>query len=515
MKKVVTSAEMRDIDKKTIKGLGIPGSVLMERAGLTVADVALKLLEKSRGNSVTIFCGKGNNGGDGFVAARELYRNSINVEVILFAEKNEIKGDALLNLNIWENLGQKIKYITNPEQLSYLKINTEIVIDALLGTGIKGKVCGILGDAIKFINQLNKPTLAIDMPSGLNADNGTFEGDCIKAVATVTMGLVKRGLILPPGKEYAGDVYIADIGFPKFVVDEKNIKVNILNDTDIKDFLPPRELNTHKGNYGKVFCLVGAAGYTGAAYMTCESMMKTGAGLVILGIPESINTIMEIKLTEAMTVPLPETDEKTLSIKGMDEIMSKIDWADMLVLGPGISRNEETQKLIVEILKKIDKPTIIDADGLYPFKDCLEVLKNTKAELVITPHDGEFARLFGVKISDIYDDRIKIVREKRKLINGTILLKGTSTITVTPDDEVFVNLTGNPGMASGGVGDILTGIIGGLAAQGIKLPKACAIGAFIHGYIGDVAAEEKGERPLTATDFINRIPAVFKKLNIS
>ncbi|MFC1725326.1 NAD(P)H-hydrate dehydratase [candidate division KSB1 bacterium] len=514
MKNVVTSAEMRSIDKSTIEGLGIPGPVLMERAGIAVTNTVLKFLEVYGGNRVAIFCGKGNNGGDGFVAARELFRNNVNIEVFLFASKDEIKGDARLNLDIYEKLGLEINYITDPDELKDMKIKSDIVVDALLGTGVKGKVEGILGRAIQFINDSYKPVIAVDIPSGLNADTGTFEGDCIKAEVTITMGLVKRGLILPPGKECSGEIFVADIGFPDSVIEEKNITVKILEEDDIVKYIPPRHLDVHKGDFGKIFVLAGSAGYTGAAYMACESMMKTGAGLVVLGIPESLNTIMETKLTETMTVPLPETAEKSLSLKGLEQILSRIEWADIFVLGPGISRNKETQKLILEIFKNIEKPTIIDADGLYPFKDNLDLLKNFKSELLITPHEGEFSRLFGLESEMIYHDRIEILREKRKYLNCTILLKGTTTITAVPGNEAIVNLTGNPGMASGGTGDVLTGIIAGLAAQNVSFPRSAAVGAFIHGFTGDLGAEELGELPLNATDLISYIPQILQKLNV-
>ena len=512
MRKVVTSAEMREIDSRTIDGLGVPGPILMERAGIAVTDVALKILEVHGGNHVAIFCGKGNNGGDGFVVAREMLRNNIAVDVYVFALKNEIKGDALLNLNILEKFGFEVNYVKDIGELNPLEIEADLIIDALLGTGIKGKVTGILGDAIRFINDLYKPVLAVDIPSGINADTGTFEGECVRADFTVTMGLVKRGLLVPPGKEYSGEIFVADIGFPDFVVKEKNINVNILEEKDIKKLIHPRNLDVHKGDFGKIFCLAGSAGYTGAAYMACESMVKTGAGLVVLGIPQSLNCALETKLTETMTVPLPETETQTFSLDALDEILERIKWADIFVLGPGISRNEETQKLILEIMKKVEIPSIIDADGLFPFKGNVDILKRTKAEVIITPHEGEFSRLFNVDREEIYYDRIEMVRSKQKLINGTILLKGTSTIIITPDEKIFINVTGNPGMSSGGTGDVLTGIIAGLAAQKIDFGISAAAGAFIHGLTGDLAAEEMTEYPVTATDLIGKIPEVYKRL---
>lgn len=512
MKKVVTSEEMREIDTRTIKELGLPGPILMERAGIAVTDVALKILEVHGGNHAAIFCGKGNNGGDGFVVAREMLRSNIAVDVYVFAPKKEIKGDALLNLNALVKLGLEVKYVNNIDELDHLTIEADIIIDALLGTGIKGKVTGILGEAIRFINDLYKPVLSIDLPSGINADTGTFEGECVKADFTVTMGLVKRGLVIPPGKEYSGEVFVADIGFPDFVVSEKNINVNILEERDIRNLIPLRHLDVHKGDFGKIFCLAGSAGFTGAAYMACESMVKTGAGLVVLGIPKSLNCAMEAKLTETMTVPLPETEAQSFSFKALDEILERIKWADIFVLGPGISRNEETQKLILEVVKKTDIPTIIDADGLFPFKNNLDILKNTKAQIIITPHEGEFSRIFKVGRGEIYYDRIEIMLSKQKMINGTILLKGTATVIASPDEKIFINVTGNPGMASGGTGDVLTGIIAGLAAQKIDFALSAAAGAYIHGLAGDLAAEEMTEYPVTATDLIHKIPEVYKRL---
>ncbi len=506
MEKIVTAKEMRNIDKRTIDGIGIPGVVLMEKAGLKVAEVVKDYLKEIDGNSVIIFCGKGNNGGDGYVAARELFNKGYEVRVFIFSEKEGIKGDALTNLNIAENIGIEIEYITSEEWFTGAIIEGNIVIDALLGTGISGEVYGIIGKAIDLINELDIPVLSVDIPSGLNSDTGQFEGHCVEAAKTVTMGLKKKGLVISPGREIAGEVILADIGYPDEAVNSENISLNSLSDFDILCLLPKRRVNCNKTECGKVFILSGSKGMTGAAALTSLGVLRAGAGLAVLGIPKSLNPILEEKLTEVITHPLPETGNYTLSIKAKNEILDRLSWADVFAIGPGISRNPETLELVLSILPEVRIPMIIDADALFPLSKDREIFSRINSDVIITPHEGEFSRLMDWKIEEVLKDRIESTKRAALILKINVLLKGSPTIISKPDEKTFLITTGNPGMASGGVGDVLTGVIAGLAAQGLPLSEAGIVGAYLHGKAGDIAKEEKGEMGLIASDILECIP---------
>jgi NAD(P)H-hydrate epimerase len=520
MEKIVNSYEMRNIDKITIQEVGIPGIVLMERAGLTIVDTAIKFLEEKNGNKIIIFCGKGNNGGDGLVTARELHNKGYKVNVYIFAGRDEIGGDALTNLKTAENMGVNIEYVVSDNWFDNVSLQGDVIIDALLGTGISGKVYGIIGRAIDLINNFNIPVISVDVPSGLNSDTGQYDGSCIRAIKTVTMGLKKKGLVVSPGREMAGDIVVADIGIPKEVINKENILLNIPQDSDILYLLPKRKRNCNKTDCGKVLIVSGSRGMTGAATLTSLSVLRSGAGLAVLGIPESVNQILEEKATEVITFPLPETPDGTLSIKALDKIMEKLEWADVLAIGPGISRNPETLQLVINLLPEVRIPMIIDADALFPFSGKSEFFLNVKSDVIITPHEGEFSRLMKWDIEEVLKDRIESAKRSASILKINVLLKGSPTIVSHPEGETFLIPTGNPGMASGGVGDVLTGIIAGLTAQGLNTFNAGLVGAYIHGRAGDIAKKEKGEMGLIASDVLESIPYAIesiktsKKLNI-
>ncbi|MFC1562457.1 NAD(P)H-hydrate dehydratase [candidate division KSB1 bacterium] len=506
MEKVVTAKEMRNIDKRAITEIGIPGVVLMERAGLKVAEVVFNFLEEINGNRVVIFCGKGNNGGDGYVAARELFNKGFDVNVYIFGEKLKIKGDALTNLNIAESIGINIEYITSEEWFIQAFIEGDVIIDALLGTGVSGEIYGTVGKAIELINELSIPVISVDIPSGLNSDTGQFEGNCVEAIKTVTMGLKKRGLVVSPGRGLAGEIIVADIGFGGEVISKEEISLNVPEDFDVLCILPKRRVNCNKTECGKVFILSGSRGMTGAAALTSLSVLRAGAGLAVLGVPESLNAIMEEKLTEVITHPLPETEGISFSIKARGEILERLNWADVFAVGPGLSRNSETLELVLSILPEVSIPTVIDADALFALSGKGEIFSRIKSDVIITPHEGEFSRLMGWKIEEVLRDRIESAKRAASILKVNVLLKGSPTILSKPDGDTFLIGTGNPGMASGGVGDVLTGVIAGLAAQGLSLIDAGITGAYLHGKAGDIAKEEKGEMGLIASDVLEFIP---------
>ncbi len=515
MKWVVTSEEMRNIDTRAITKIGIPGTTLMERAGLQVIDTVLDITGAVTNKNIYIFCGKGNNGGDGLVIARELKRLGANLRIFVIGKRTDLKGDPALNYNILRKMGLKIEHINSQSSLNQIDTGADIVIDALLGTGIKGEVKGLLGEAIKKINSLQAFVVSVDLPSGLNADNGLYVNECINADLTVTMGLLKRGLLLHPGKTKAGVVEVADIGFPEKAVSPEKVNTFLIDDTDIQLFLPRRLPFYYKGDCGRILIIGGAPGMTGAPCLTAEAALRSGAGMTLLGIPEGLNSIIESKLTETMTLPLPENEDGMLSLKAEDKILDTMAWADVLAIGPGIGRSDDTINLILSLLKKVDTPIVLDADALYALSKNTSILRSRVFETVITPHLGEFCRLIqNIDVPEVEVDRIEVIRKYAKNFRSTIVLKGAPTLTAADSGEVYINSTGNAGMATAGSGDVLTGIIAGLIGQGLESVTAGLTGSYLHGAAGDLASEELGQHGVIAGDLIDFLPYAFDEVSL-
>ncbi|MCK4353376.1 NAD(P)H-hydrate dehydratase [candidate division WOR-3 bacterium] len=511
--KLVTPEEMKKIDEKAIKGLGISGAVLMENAGLGLFEIIQEEAEQIKGLKVGIICGKGNNGGDGFVLARHLLNNGADIGVFLLGKIQEIKGDACLNLDILLKSGFEIKELKTKKDILMFEqecLKSDLLVDAIFGTGFKGKVKGIAENVINIMNKIDIPVLAIDVPSGLNAQDGSIEGVCIKADFTGTMCLPKSGLFLYPGKDYAGDVYVIDIGVPPKLWE--NINLELLEAPELINLLPERPGNSHKGTFGKVFIVAGSRGMTGAAALTSLSALKIGAGLVRLGIPESLNPILEQKVTEVITVPLAETKDGTLSVNALNKIIKEIKEATVVAIGPGLSTHVETKMLVQKLVPEISVPLVIDADGINNLT--LETFKKIKAPLIITPHPGELSKLIGLTVSDIQHKRIDIAFQFAKKLGVTFILKGAPTIIASKDIK-YLNPVYNSGLASAGSGDVLTGIIAGLLAQGLSLIDSARLGVYIHGLSGEIAAEKLTEYSTIAGDIMNAIPEAIKKLKKS
>jgi len=524
--KLVSSEQMRNIDKKTIEGAKIPGLELMEKAGRGSAEVALKMLGKNaQDKKVVIFCGRGNNGGDGFVVGRYLFEWGAEVIFYLLGEKEKIMGDAEINLKKAIKMGLPIKEVLNIDDLPK-KIEADLIVDAIFGTGFKGEIIGLDAEAINSINGSRVQrfngleVLSIDVPSGLNADTGEISNVCVKADRTATMGLPKIGHFFHPGKDYSGEVTVIDIGVPQEIIDEKKINLNVITKEEVKELLPERPGDAYKGNCGRVVLIAGSTGLTGAAALASLSCLRVGAGMAILGIPKSLNEIMEIKLTEVMTKPLPDVRKKgALALRGLGEIMQILKWGDCVALGPGLGQHFETVELVKRLVIKIELPMVIDADGLNAIAKDSTILNQAKAPLILTPHIGELSRLINVPIEEIAKDRIRYALESAKRFNCVMVFKGAPTIVAEPKGEAFVNSTGNAGMATAGSGDVLTGIIVGLLAQMLFDEKrkdednkmnimldAATCGVFIHGLAGDLAKEEKGEMGMIAGDIMEKIP---------
>ena len=512
--KIVTSQQMREIDRKAIEENNLSGLILMENAGLRIFQSLKNIYPDLRLKKIIIFAGSGNNGGDGFVVARHLYNYGVKAKVFLLAPFNKIKGEAGENLNTINKIGvELIEAETRKlEEIQKTIQNSDLIIDAILGTGLQGKVTGLKAKIIDLINIANKEVIAIDVPSGLDADTGKIKGPCIKATHTITLALPKIGLLIFPGASYAGRVTVEDIGIPSYLLKNNKIKTNMITREIVKSFLPFRATYSHKGSFGKVLILAGSVGMTGAAYLASEAAIRSGAGIVVLGIPRSLNPIMEVKLTEVITLPLAETEKKSLGEEAEETISKLVKNYSALGIGPGISRELETQRLAKKIIEKSNIPLVVDADAIYALSEDLAILEKTKTPLVITPHPGEMAKLVNKDVDYILNNQLDITREIAQKYGIVVVLKGARTIISNKEGEVYINIGDNSGMATGGSGDVLTGIICSLIAQGADTFSAAIAGVYIHSLAGDLARDLKGERGMIASDILSQVPQAFLKL---
>ncbi|RKX17022.1 MAG: bifunctional ADP-dependent NAD(P)H-hydrate dehydratase/NAD(P)H-hydrate epimerase [Candidatus Zixiibacteriota bacterium] len=508
--KICTPKQMREIDRKAIKGMGIPGLELMENAGKGAFEMIVDYYGPVEGNRIIIACGKGNNGGDGLVVARYLKENGAHVEVILLCKKDTPKGDAVINLKKAEKLDIPIKEVLNPEQF-HIPDDTWLFVDAIFGTGFTGDIHPPYDKIIDKINDLDIPIVSIDCPSGLDSATGKVSTPTVKADLTVTFGLPKIGQVLYPGKSYCGSLEVIDIGFPAGL--DNDINTHFITKDDAFLLLPLRKPDAHKGDYGKLFVLAGSTGLTGAASMASMAALKCGTGLVVLGCPATLNSILETKLTEVMTKPLPDVKKQgCFALRGMGEIRQQIEWADSVAIGPGIGTHHETVELVKRLATQIEKPMVIDADGLNNLAKAPETLKRHKGPLVISPHPGEFSRLTSINIDKIVDNRIKLAASFASEHNLTIILKGAPSIIAAPSGVVYINSSGNEGMATAGSGDVLTGLIGGFLAQGLSSEHSAILATYVHGLAGDIAGEIYGGRGTIAGDILDCVPEALLEL---
>ncbi len=511
--KVATAEQMQELDRKSIEVFRIPSIVLMENAGRGATEVITHAFPSTQ-KKVAIIAGKGNNGGDGFVIARHLLNQGISVKVFLLADPKSLRGDAEINFNIFQHMRGEVIPVPSSKDYQKTKKSLEsfdLLIDGIFGTGLDAEVRGYYREVIDHLNTLHKPIVAIDIPSGLDANTGKPLGTAIRASLTVTFGLPKVGHLISPGFDYVGTLKVIDIGIPKRLVEEEKIQTHLSEYEEIRRWLSiPRRPNTHKGDYGHLLVIAGSVGKTGAAAMACEAALRMGAGLVTLAIPKSLNSIMEVKLTEVMTEPLPETPKQTLSLRAFNAILRLCENKRAVIIGPGIGTYKETQSLVVKLIKTLDLPIILDADGLTSLAPQPKALIPMKRPLILTPHPGEMARLIGATPKEVQEDRMTVSRNFSQTHHVYLILKGHRTLIATPQGEVFINPTGNPGMASGGTGDVLTGMIGGLICQGFDILPSLRTSVYLHGLAGDKVAQELGEKSLVATDIIQKIPALLQ-----
>ncbi|MBR0278277.1 MAG: NAD(P)H-hydrate dehydratase [Clostridia bacterium] len=489
------------IDKCTIEKYNIPSILLMENAGMRVADEALK----TKAKSFAVVIGKGNNGGDGSVAARHLFCSGKDVTIVLLGYDEDLNGDAKTAYEYAKNAGVKTENGLTEASKECIK-NSDVIIDAIFGIGISGAPTGFFKDAISYINGLKKPVISVDVPSGINADNGAVEGVAVMASKTVTFGVGRLGLRIYPAKEYAGEVCVKEISFAPEAIKEANINCR---DVEYKHTEGIGE-NCHKGSVGKTLVAAGSLGMTGAAYMSSLSALKSGSGVVSLCIPFFLNSVMEQKTTEIMTIPVDDNGN-TMSSYATDIITSKTKSYDCLVIGCGLGVNDDTKELVNSVVKNAECKIVIDADGI----NCLdkEVLRLAKHKTVITPHIGEMARLTGLDTGYIKSNLTEVASDFAKKYNTSVVLKCASTVAAFPNQNVYVNTNGNRGMATAGSGDVLAGIIGSFISQRIPFETAVVNGVYVHSKAGDLAAEKLGKKYMSATDIIENIAYVLMEGN--
>jgi NAD(P)H-hydrate epimerase len=507
--RLVKASEMQEMDRRTIEEIGIPGVVLMENAARGASRVFLAHFAPPPESRVLILCGRGNNGGDGYVMARVLSQAGLKVTVFVLAEFNKIAGDALVNLQIIKRMGLDILEVSSEEQWKRqrrLLKDCDFLIDGLLGTGLHSSVRGFYARVIDDLNRAKKPVTAIDIPSGLNSDTGQVMGVSVRADLTITFGFPKIGQLVFPGAGLAGRLVGIDIGIPDAVTEGIPSRYQLIEAGDFRDLLASGKPDIHKGNRGHLLVLAGSTGKTGAATLTCLGALRAGAGLVTLGIPKSLNPILENKLTEAMTFPLPETPESCLSLEAEKEIFALMEGKTAVAIGPGLSTRAETSSLVRRIVAKCPLPMVIDADGLNALSSDLAVLSKCKERVILTPHPGEMARLAGISSSEVQADRIGVAEAFVQRHGCCLVLKGARTVVAEPEGQIHLNPTGNPALSSGGSGDVLTGLIAGFLARGWPLSKAASAGVYLHGLAADQLSEHMGQAGILAGELLHVIP---------
>ncbi len=504
--KVVTAEEIALIDKLTIENYGIPSMVLMERAALSVVKHIIELKPKN----LIILAGPGNNGGDGIAVGRILKNEGYKIKIFQPFPEDKLSEDCKKQIYIAEKFGLKV-FARYPTEIELA--HTDVLIDAIFGTGLKKKIEGDLAKLIEYLNSLNKTVVAVDLPSGVSSDSGEILGCAVKAKITVTFGIPKRGHFLYPARDYVGSLYIEDIGFPKELIESESLKVSLITKEIATSLLPLRPSYSHKGTYGHLLVIAGSVGKTGAALLCGKSALRAGSGLVTIAVPAALKVVFQAKVLEEMILALP-CNTKTISkdaIKPLEEFIRER--ADVIAFGPGVGINEDTLEILKFLLTSCNVPLVIDADGITLLSTDENLLRKAKTKTVITPHPGELSRLIKMPVKEIEAQRIEIAQKVAKVFNCTVVLKGVPTVVANEDGKTFINTTGNPGMATGGSGDVLTGIIASLIGQKLDPFYASVLGVYLHGLSGDLAALNKGYHGIIAFDLIEYLPLAIKKLS--
>lgn len=501
--KIVTAAEMREIDRLTTEKYGVPSLTLMENAGSAVAEFVLS--EHPRAECITVVCGKGNNGGDGFVAARKLHEAGKRVQVVLLADPGEVKGDAATML---KRLPAAPLAIRSEEQLDPKLFQADLLLDAILGAGFKPPVSGLYRAAIQRLQAARAPVVAVDIPSGVDSDATKCSSEATPADAVVTFTAPKPAHVFAPLTR--GPVVVAFIGTPEEAI-VSSLGLEVITTADLPIITTPRPADAHKGSFGHALIFGGSLGRSGAAAMAGMAALAVGAGLSTVATPRSALANVAAFAPELMTEPLEETEAGTASGAALTGLLPLLKDKTVVAVGPGLSRHSATVWAVREFLRKCDLPVVLDADGLNAFEGAVQELDGGKRALVLTPHPGEMGRLTALKTAEVQQKRVEIAREFARQHKAIVVLKGHRTVVAEPDGKAWINLTGNPGMAKGGTGDVLTGMIAGLVAQHPKrIMEAVLAGVYLHGLAGDIAVQQTGERSLLATSLLTAIPGAFR-----
>lgn len=509
---VLTPEEMGILDKITIEEIGVPQEVLMENAGRTIYSVLEQNFELPLDEArVAVIAGPGNNGGDGLVVARYLLERVENLSVYLVGEKSSLKGSALLNLNIFEKIGGKIEEIKAIDEVIKKEIlDADIIVDAIFGTGFKGKPKDVYRDIIELINISKAFVVSVDIPSGIDGGTGESGGIAVLADVTVTMAFPKIGHLLYPGRLHTGELVVANIGIPESLAKDR-IKRHAIEERELRAFFPIRLGPEHKGDVGRVLIFAGSTGFTGAATLTSLASLRVGAGLTYLAIPRSLNSVLEVKVTEVITIPVNEEDG-VITKKAIDEVYERELVFDCIAIGPGLTRKEQVKDAVIELLQRYKGPIVLDADAVVVLSDNLDILKGRENPPVLTPHPGELGTLLKISPSDVNRRRIIIAENFAREYEVILVLKGAPTVIASPDGRIWINTTGNPGLASGGTGDVLTGMIAGFLAQDLSSLQASLLGVYLHGLAGDLAAADLSIHSLMAGDLLDYIPEAIHTL---
>ena len=500
--RVLNSTQMRDADRRTIEEIGIPSLVLMENAGRQAVAAMEAVYTDLLDRQIAVLCGRGNNGGDGFVIARTLVQRGADVAVFLIGRVTDVRGDARINLEILGRLGVTVVEVADSQawELHFSEVSDcTLIVDAIFGTGLKGPVTGLIESVIADVNASDIPVVAIDLPSGLSADSPDPIGPSIDAALTITLAAPKLPLVLPPAEMRAGDIVIADIGIPDEVIETVDgPHVELLTRSAMRELITPRSADSHKGDFGHVLIVAGSPGKTGAAHLAATGCLRSGAGLVTIATPSTCQAVVAAMGAEYMTEALDETDEG-LDANGVDRVLEMA--RDVIALGPGLGRGSATREFIKQLVDRATMPLVVDADGLNAFVDDPDRLAGREGrDIIITPHPGEMARLVGMSTDEVQASRLEIARNFAVAHRLFVVLKGHRTLIATPDEKIFINPTGNPGMATGGTGDVLTGMIAAWLAQLLDAEAACKLAVYLHGMAGDLAEADEGEVAMTSAD---------------
>ncbi len=504
--RILSAAQMREADRYTIDEIGIPSLVLMENAGRQVVAAIEAAHEERLAGRVAVLCGRGNNGGDGFVVARTLLQRGIDTLVFVVGSLADVRGDARTNLDILGRLGLTVVEIGDEQswELHFSEISKcSLIVDAIFGTGLRSPLTGMMETVVADVNASEIPIVSIDLPSGVSADTPHLIGDCIDATMTVTLAAPKLPLVLPPAEAYAGDVVIADIGLPHEVIEAlEGPRIELLTPEQVRDLVEPRAADSHKGDFGRVTIVAGSRGKTGAAHLAGMAALRSGAGLVTVATPASCLDVVASMSPELMTEPLLDGPDGTIASSALGRVLELNH--DVIACGPGLGRHAEVTTFVRGLLARATVPLVLDADALTVLADDPATLVGSEErEVIITPHPGEMARLIGRSVEDVQKNRIEVATEFATTRHVYVVLKGHRTVIATPEGRLFINPTGNPGMATGGTGDLLTGMISAWLAQLLDAEAACRLAVFLHGAAGDVAEASEGQVAMVATDVLN------------